>query len=150
MANYYEVAGGNGNWNSSTNWASTSGGASGAGVPTSVDNVFFDSHSGNIGVNTTSLSCANLDFTGYTGTITTTNILTVNGTVLTFSAGMTIVTSSGYFILGGSSTTITTNGLTIPYILCSVTATYTLADNLNIGTLNLGTGGITYTFNGNN
>jgi hypothetical protein len=49
MATYYWV-GGSGNWNASTttNWASSSGGAGGAGVPTSLDDVIFDAGS-NIG-----------------------------------------------------------------------------------------------------
>lgn len=47
MATFYWV-GGNGNWDSftPTNWAATSGGAGGAGVPTSADSVIFDSASG--------------------------------------------------------------------------------------------------------
>ena len=47
MATYYWV-GGSGTWDSSstTNWSLTSGGSGGAGVPTSVDNVRFDSASG--------------------------------------------------------------------------------------------------------
>ncbi len=47
MANRYWV-GGSGTWNntSTTNWAATSGGASGASAPTSVDDVFFDANSG--------------------------------------------------------------------------------------------------------
>ena len=47
MATYYWV-GGTGTWNTvtTTNWASTSGGAGGAGVPTSADSVIFDSASG--------------------------------------------------------------------------------------------------------
>jgi hypothetical protein len=47
MATYYWV-GGAGTWNAitTTNWASSSGGAGGAGVPTSADNVIFDSGSG--------------------------------------------------------------------------------------------------------
>jgi hypothetical protein len=46
MATYYWV-GGSGNWDASdtTNWASSSGGAGGAGVPTSADDVVFDANS---------------------------------------------------------------------------------------------------------
>jgi hypothetical protein len=46
MADYYWV-GGSGTWDSTstTNWASTSGGAGGAGVPTSADNAYFDGNS---------------------------------------------------------------------------------------------------------
>ena len=46
MATYYWV-GGTGTWDNvtNTNWASSSGGTGGVGVPTSVDDVFFDSNS---------------------------------------------------------------------------------------------------------
>jgi hypothetical protein len=46
MATYYWV-GGSGTWDatSTTNWASSSGGAGGAGVPTSLDDVIFDAAS---------------------------------------------------------------------------------------------------------
>jgi hypothetical protein len=47
MATYYWV-GGSGTWDATlkTNWASASGGAGGAGVPTSADNCLFDANSG--------------------------------------------------------------------------------------------------------
>jgi hypothetical protein len=47
MADRYWV-GGTGTWNTSstTNWSTSSGGSSGASVPTASDNVFFDSNSG--------------------------------------------------------------------------------------------------------
>lgn len=47
MADRYWV-GGAGNWTSTNtaNWSTTSGGAGGATVPTSIDNVFFDDNSG--------------------------------------------------------------------------------------------------------
>jgi hypothetical protein len=52
MATYYWV-GGAGTWDNSatTNWASSSGGAGGAGVPTSADDVFVDTSSGTGTVN---------------------------------------------------------------------------------------------------
>ena len=45
MANRYWV-GGAGNWSSTTKWATSSGGASGASVPISTDDVIFDANSG--------------------------------------------------------------------------------------------------------
>ena len=45
MANRYWV-GGAGNWSSTTKWSASSGGASGASVPTSVDDAIFDANSG--------------------------------------------------------------------------------------------------------
>jgi hypothetical protein len=52
MATYYWV-GGSGTWDatSTTNWASSSGGSGGAGVPTTADDVIFDANS-NIGTGT--------------------------------------------------------------------------------------------------
>ena len=46
MATPFLVAGGTGNWNSTTNWSTTSGGSSGAPVPIAGDTVTFDSNSG--------------------------------------------------------------------------------------------------------
>ncbi len=64
MANRYWV-GGSGTWDlsSTTNWAATSGGSSGASVPTSSDNVIIDTNSGapTISINA-AVSCANLDY----------------------------------------------------------------------------------------
>jgi hypothetical protein len=45
MANRFWV-GGAGNWSSTTKWSTTSGGTSGASVPTSVDDAIFDANSG--------------------------------------------------------------------------------------------------------
>ena len=45
MANRYWV-GGSGNWNDTAQWSTSSGGGSGASVPTSTDDVFVDSSSG--------------------------------------------------------------------------------------------------------
>lgn len=45
MATRYWI-GGSGNWNDTSNWSSSSGGAGGASVPTSTDNVVIDSNSG--------------------------------------------------------------------------------------------------------
>lgn len=67
MADRYWV-GGTGSWNSTAKWSTTSGGASGASVPTSVDNAIFDASSGSGAVHYTvtvsaSSTCANLTFT---------------------------------------------------------------------------------------
>jgi hypothetical protein len=44
MADRYWV-GGSGSWNSTAKWSTTSGGASGASVPTATDNAIFDANS---------------------------------------------------------------------------------------------------------
>jgi len=67
MADRYWVAG-SGSWNSTTKWSTSSGGASGASVPTSADNAIFNASSGSGAVHytvtvTDSSTCANLTFT---------------------------------------------------------------------------------------
>lgn len=71
MANRYWVGGTN-TWNSTagTKWASSSGGAGGASVPTSSDSVFFDANSGSGTVECTLSSYHGaISFSGFTGTI---------------------------------------------------------------------------------
>jgi hypothetical protein len=65
MADRYWV-GGSGSWNSTTKWSTTSGGASGASVPTSSDNAIFDANSGTahfIVTVTDNATCADLTIT---------------------------------------------------------------------------------------
>jgi len=67
MADRYWV-GGSGSWNSTTKWSTTSGGASGASVPTSADNAIFNASSGSGSTHytvtvTANSTCANLTFT---------------------------------------------------------------------------------------
>ena len=67
MADRYWV-GGSGSWNSTTKWSTTSGGASGASVPTSADNAIFNASSGSGATHytvtvTANSTCANLTFT---------------------------------------------------------------------------------------
>lgn len=93
MADRYWV-GGTASWDSTagTKWATTSGGAGGASVPTTSDNVFFDAASGTVTATVVgTASCLALNFTGFTGSINsqsgTTPILVVTGN-LTLSATM--------------------------------------------------------------
>ena len=61
MADRYWV-GGTANWDGTagTKWATTSGGAGGASVPTAADNVFFDAASGAVTVTVAATSnCLN-------------------------------------------------------------------------------------------
>jgi hypothetical protein len=67
MADRYWV-GGTGSWNSTTKWSTTSGGASGASVPTASDNAIFDANSGTAHYTVTvtdNATCADLTFTPY-------------------------------------------------------------------------------------
>lgn len=117
MANRFLVPGGTGDYNSTTNWAATSGGASGASFPVAADAVIIDSLSANAPLTVNVLSaCLSFTCSNYTGTVTMTNNLSVNGTAatgnITLSTGMTI-TGPGTVIKIPTTTTgvITSNGV---------------------------------------
>jgi hypothetical protein len=77
MANRYWV-GGTGTWNgtNTANWSASSGGATGASVPTSADNVFFDANSNTgtgaftVTMATVTAVCADFNATAVDGTMT--------------------------------------------------------------------------------
>jgi hypothetical protein len=122
MADRYWV-GGTGTWDgtSTTNWAASSGGASGASVPTAADNVFFDANS-NVGTGaftvtmaTTPRVCNDFTASGLDGTMTlagTSIDLTVSGS-LTFQATNFTRTYTGTTTFNATTTgkTVTTNGV---------------------------------------
>jgi hypothetical protein len=96
MAARFWVTGGTGNWNSTTNWSATTGGASGASVPGSADTATLDANSGsgtvtlNISPTIQTLTC-----TGFTGTLAFgTNTISLNSTGTIF-AGATTMTVTG-------------------------------------------------------
>lgn len=94
MANRYWVTGGTGNWNSTTNWATASGGASGASVPGSSDAALLDASSGS-GTVTLDISptIQTLTCTGFTGTLAFgTNTISLNsiGAIFTGATTMTV------------------------------------------------------------
>jgi hypothetical protein len=115
MANRYWV-GGSGTWNTSstTNWSASSGGASGASVPTAADSVFFDSATTYTVTTTGALAC--LDFTVSAGTVTftagTTPTIAISGSLSIVAA--TVVGSASLPTTFNATTTgktITTNGV---------------------------------------
>jgi hypothetical protein len=122
MADRYWV-GGTGTWNgtSTTNWSASSGGATGASVPTAADNVFFDVNS-NTGTGAFTVTMATSprvcnDFTasGLDGTMTLAGAsigLTVSGS-LTFQATNFTRTYTGITTFNATTTgkTVTTNGV---------------------------------------
>lgn len=116
MASRFLVSGGNGNWNSTTNWSDTDGGASGASFPVAADDVIINANSLNapLIINVVS-ECRSFSASNYTGTISMDSTLTSVGTAalgnITLSSGMTI-TGSGTFAKRGTTTTgrITSNG----------------------------------------
>lgn len=149
MANRYWV-GGTDTWDNTagTKWATTSGGAGGAAVPTSSDDVFFDANSGAVTVVIGYYQnvCLNLDFTNFTGTISHTSTLNVSGDV-TLGSGMTFTGTGASLVFNGLTGTLTTNGVAMTYSsylggpyfkddgvsYTSATAVYNLIGNLNLG-----------------
>ena len=137
MADRYWV-GGTGTWNtvSTANWSASSGGASGASVPTAADSVFFDQ------IGTYSVSCSNaltcLDFTVSTGTVTfgssTSPSLAVSGSLSW--AGATVSWSAGTVTFNATTTgkTIDTNGSAVnqSFAFAGVGGAWTLTAALNL------------------
>lgn len=109
MAARYWVTGGTGNTNSTTNWSTTSGGASGASVPVLTDDAIFD---GNSGVGTVNVNAAldvlSIDFNAFNGTLAFNQTIRLNGGNITFGAGMTITGTANLVFLGNC--TLTSNG----------------------------------------
>jgi len=111
MASRFWVTGGTGNWNSTTNWSATTGGASGASVPGSSDTATYDASSG-AGTATLDISpdIQTLTCTGFTGTLAFgTNTISLNstGTIFTGATTMT-VTGTPLIICTNSSATLRT------------------------------------------
>ncbi len=137
MANRYWV-GGTASWDGTagTKWSTTSGGAGGASVPTTADDVFFDANStGTCTISTVDVSAKSINCTGFAGTITGNKNITVVGSV-TISAGMTY-THTGTVTFTGTGT-LTTAGKTFSAVTINGAGiTLTLGDALNIGTRSL-------------
>jgi hypothetical protein len=152
MADRYWV-GGTGTWDesSTSHWSASSGGATGASVPTVSDAVFFNANSGSgtVTVNPTiPLYCASLDFTGFVGTFDSADscvygLFFVSGNV-TLSSGGTYYVSAGsggpgqgFGVIMLGTGTFTSVGKTINVLYTgdpsgSTPTTTTLGDNLSI------------------
>ena len=87
MALRYWV-GGNGNWSSTSRWSATSGGASGASVPTAADDVIINTNSGT-------------RFTATVDSARTCNSLTITPAA---GAGVTTISISASLTTGNLST----------------------------------------------
>ena len=133
MANRYWV-GGTGAWDGTagTKWSDTSGGTGGASVPTSADDVFFDSASGAsvVTVSAGNTGAKTITCTGFTGTITGSTGITVAGSV-TLAASMTFTPTATWTISGTG--TITSAGKTFNEVrIDGAGITVSLGDNLLI------------------
>jgi hypothetical protein len=130
MADRYWV-GGSGNWNatSTTNWATSSGGASGASAPTSADNVIFDDNSNTLllpftvtvtGTTATPALCADFSTSALDGAMTltmgATAFLDVYGSMTLPATNFSVSSTAGAGIRYKSTTTgktVTTNGVSL-------------------------------------
>jgi hypothetical protein len=94
-ANRYSVA--TGNWNSTSTWAETAGGAAGASVPVAGDAVYIQSGK-NVTV-TADAAATSITFTGAAATLTVNATLTVSGAVILLhnvgNATACLITGSG-------------------------------------------------------
>lgn len=139
MADRYWV-GGTAAWDGTagTKWATTSGGAGGASVPTTADAVFFT----NLSTGTCTISAGNtgaqsINCTGFTGTLTHSAAITVAGSV-TLVAGMTFNGASIAFTFTGSGTLTTAGKSFSRVIVDGAGVTLTLGDALTfIGGTNI-------------
>ncbi|MBI3500577.1 MAG: hypothetical protein HY063_02190 [Bacteroidetes bacterium] len=137
MATYYWTDNTNSHdWNTAGNWSTVSGGTGDGAVPLSTDNAVFDVNSTTqCTVSTANGTCATIDFTNYTNTITLTGTLTVNGNV-TFGASMVATGSSTIGLIVSGASTIKSNGFVwnMP-MKFNLTGTKTLNGNLTLSGL---------------
>ena len=97
--------GGTANWDATagTKWATTSGGAGGASVPTSADDVYFDAAStGTCTIASGNTGAKSINCTGFAGGLSFSATITLSGS-LTLVAGMT-VTGTGSIQFNGTGT----------------------------------------------
>jgi hypothetical protein len=146
MADRYWV-GGTASWDGTagTKWATTSGGAGGASVPTTADDVFFTNLStGTCTIATGNTGALSINCTGFAGTITGSAAITVAGSI-TLVSGMTY-THTGTVTFSGTGT-LTTAGKTFSGVLVDGSGiTLTLGDALTtsaIRTVNITQGTFT-------
>jgi len=125
------------NWGDTANWSDTSGGAGGFSVPTNLDDVFFDSNSGNCTVNSIARNADNLNFSGYTNTITFDFNVTIIGN-LTRNSSVFGYSGTAGIIIGGSTTQNVTTANTnwdIPITISAVSPQIYLLDTFKINAL---------------
>ena len=149
MADRYWV-GGTDTWDATagTKWATTSGGAGGAAVPTAADDVFIDANSG-VGTLTVTATtgvavCRSLDCTGASlGTLALNgsdiSIGDASGGALTMSASLNVTgVTNSHFIFkatstnGGTGWPITSAGTPMPFLTFQgAGGMWTLQDNVS-------------------
>ena len=149
MATRYWV-GGNGNWDATTtHWSATSGGAGGASVPTSVDDVVFNSLSNLTAYTctlTTTPTCASITIAGPAAgnvTIAGSAAFSIYGNLSLPSTGITW-NATGAITFRATTTgfTVNTNGITITNALTfnGVGGGWTLGAAISCGAITLTNG----------
>ena len=144
MVDRYWVTGGTGQYNSSTNWSATSGGPSGASVPTFAVNVFFDQAAtytvtmpGGACYDFTA-SAGTVTFTQTTGTFSVTGSMDLTGCTATWSASTFTLSFTTNTAFSGIKT-IKTGATTINSpVTCSSgvnSVEYRLLSNFTMGAL---------------
>jgi hypothetical protein len=133
--------GGTGNWSSTTKWSTSSGGASGAAVPLSIDAVIFNSASSATAYTATIDSssgsrCASLTIAGPASgnvTLAGTQPIYIHGDVNFAASGITRTYTGAISLAGNSSQTFTTSGITLASTttVIGIGATWTLGSNWN-------------------
>jgi len=125
----YWVAGSPGNWSSTANWSASSGGAGGASVPISSDNVYFNASGiGGCTLDTAGTADSLTMVNGYSGTVAFgTNAITTVGTTDLRSGGSFTGTTGG-LVMGATGTLTPPASGTIPNLTISV-GTATLSTN---------------------
>ena len=132
--------GGTGNWSSTGEWASSSGGGSGATVPLPQDTVVFDANSFSAGSQTATADMPRLgkdiSFTGVTNspTLSFGSLATMITGSLTLDSGLTLTGTNTTTFVGRAACTITSAGKSFNQAItinCGA-GSYTLQDNLNI------------------
>lgn len=135
-----------GNWSSTTLWATSTGGASGASVPLLHDTVILDANTGAAAIGGDMLRlCKDLTCTGYTGTLTWASNAGSGCAIYgscTFSAGMSLSATNPTGFRGRGSHTVTMAGKSFGAIVNfdGRGGTYTFQDTFATGgavTLNI-------------
>lgn len=140
--------GGTGNWSATTSWSTSSGGASGAAIPTSLDSVNFNSlsnataYTATIDAGITIARCAAFTMAGpLTGNVTFagTVLIAYHGNVSFAATGITRSYTGAMNLVGNSSYTFTTNGLALASLITvnGIGSTWSLGSALSIGTGNV-------------
>jgi hypothetical protein len=151
VATYYWV-GGSGTWDSTskTNWASSSGGPGGAGFPTILDDIVFDTSSGTgtVSVDVNYSFCRDFISTASQSLTITSIIRGVAGNISLPSGGSFSVSNCTFTCVANSAKTITTNGKSISGLTCNgLNGSWTLQGALTVNnTISILAG----TFNTNN